>query len=119
MHTLRERSRKVERKKGQRYSKEFRQQAVERMHTCGNIIRLARELGVARRVLYNWRDQIDELNPPPSRTREVMLRKQILRLKRLLANKTMEVDFFRSALQRVRARRRQQSGLGDKASTKK
>src|SRR5215472_15644772 len=119
MHTLRERGRKVERKKGQKYSREFRQQAVERMNACGNIVSLARELGVARRVLYNWRDRIDETNPPPNRTRDVMLRKQILKLKRLLANKTMEVDFFRSALQRVKARRRQQSDFGDKASTKK
>jgi transposase-like protein len=109
----------VEQKKAQRYSKEFRRQAVERMNACGNVAGLARELGVARRVLYNWRDRSDETNPPPSRTREVMLRKQILKLKRLLANKTMEVDFFRCALQRVRARRRQQSGPGDKASTKK
>jgi hypothetical protein len=31
MHTLRERSRKVERKKRQRYSNEFRRQAFERM----------------------------------------------------------------------------------------
>jgi transposase-like protein len=119
MHTLQEGSRKVEQKKGQRYSKEFRQQAVERMNACGNVVALARELGIARRVLYNWRDRVDETNPPPNRVREVMLRKQILKLKRLLANKTIEVDCFRHALQRVRARRRQPSDPGEKASTKK
>src|SRR5580700_1038376 len=48
VHTLRERSRKVERRKGQRCSKEFRQQAVERMNACGNVVALARDLGVAR-----------------------------------------------------------------------
>ncbi len=32
---------------------------------------------------------------------------QIIKLKQLLANKTLEVDFFRHALQRVGARRRQ------------
>ena len=69
-------------KKGQRYSNEFRREAVERMRGCDNIVRLARELGVCRRVLYNWRDQLDETRPPPTRTRELMLRKQILRLKR-------------------------------------
>jgi transposase InsO family protein len=63
----------VERKKGQRYSKEFLRQAVERMNTCGNIAGLARELGLGRRVLYYWRDRIDEANPPLSRTRELML----------------------------------------------
>ncbi|PYU34060.1 MAG: hypothetical protein DMG31_07240 [Acidobacteria bacterium] len=111
-----ERSRKVERKKGQRYSKEFRQQAVERMRECDNIVRLARELGVCRRALYNWRDRFDETNPAPARSRELLLRKQILRLKRLLANKTVEVDFFRHALQRVGARRHQKLSSGDNAS---
>jgi hypothetical protein len=89
------------------------------MNTCGSIAGLARELGVARRVLYNWRNRIDETNLPLSRRRELMLRKQILKLKQLLANKAMEVDFFRRALQKVRARRRQPSGGGEKASTKK
>lgn len=117
MHTLRERSRKVDPKKRQRYSNEFRREAVERMRVGDNIVGLAREMGVCRRVLYNWRDQLDESNAPPTRTRELMLRKQILRLKRLLANKTLEVDFFRHALQRVGARRRQNFHPGDKAST--
>ena len=48
---------------------------------------------------------------------EIILRRQILKLKRLLANKTLEVDFFRHALQRVGARRRQNFHPGDKAST--
>jgi len=45
-HTLREWSLKMERRKGQRYSSELRRQAVERMNACGNIVGLARELGV-------------------------------------------------------------------------
>ena len=35
----------MERRKGQRYSNEFRRQAVERMNACDNIVGLARELG--------------------------------------------------------------------------
>ena len=95
----------MDRKKGQQYSDEFRREAVGRMRACDNIVRLARELGVCRRVLYNWHDRFEESNAPPTRTRELMLRKQILKLKRLLANKTLEVDFFRHALRRVGARR--------------
>jgi transposase-like protein len=106
----------VDLKKGRRYSSEFRKEAVERMRGADTIVRLARELGVCRRVLYNWRDRLDECNAPPTRTREVMFRKQILRLKRLLANKTLEVDFFRRALQKVGARRCQKFS-GDNAST--
>ena len=74
----------MERKKGQRYSNEFRRQAVERMNACGNVVGLAKELDVCRRVLYNWRDRMDETDPPPIRTRELILRKQITKLKRLL-----------------------------------
>ena len=107
----------MERKKGQRYSAEFRREAVEQMRVSSNIIRLAGELGVCRRVLYNWRDRSDETDPP--RSRELILRRQILKLKRLLANKTLEVDFFKHALQRVRARRRQNYRPGDMASTPK
>jgi transposase-like protein len=47
----------VERKKRERYSTEFKQQAVERMNACDNITRLSRELGVARHLLYYWRDR--------------------------------------------------------------
>jgi transposase-like protein len=107
----------MERRKGQRYSSELRRQAVERMNACGNIVGLARELGVSRRVLYQWRDRMEQTDSSPGRSRELILRKQILKLKRLLANKTLEVDFFRHALQRVGARRRQNFHPGDKAST--
>jgi transposase-like protein len=106
----------VERIKGQRYSSELRRQAIERMNACSNIVGLARELGVSRRVLYQWRDRLEQTDSSPGRSRELILRKQILKLKRLLANKTLEVDFFRHALQRVGARRRQNFHPGDKAS---
>jgi len=109
----------VERKKRERYSTEFKQQAVERMNACDNITRLSRELGVARHMLYYWRDRWLHAHPQPGLYREVCLRKQILKLKRLLANKTIEVDFFRRALQRVRARHRQRFAAGGEASTTK
>ena len=107
----------MERRKGKRYGSELRRQAVERMNACGNIVGLARELGVSRRVLYQWRDRMEQTDSSSRRSRELILRKQILKLKRLLANKTLEVDFFRHALQRVGARRRQNFHPGDKAST--
>lgn len=109
----------MERKKGQRYSKEFRRQAVERMKASDNIVRLSEELGIGRRLLYNWRDRLDETDPSPLRFRELMFRKQITKLKRLLANKALELDFFRHALQKVGARRRQKCISGGEASTRK
>jgi transposase-like protein len=106
----------VERKKGERYSQEFRREAVQQMESCNNILRLSRELGIHRRLLYSWRDRLDEGNPAQLRSREFILRKQISKLKGLLANKMLEVDFFRRALQKVGARRRQSTASGAKAS---
>ena len=72
----------MERRKGKRYGSELRRQAVERMNACGNIVGLARELGVSRRVHYQWRDRMEQNDSSPGRSRELILRKQILKLKR-------------------------------------
>jgi hypothetical protein len=44
-------------------------------------------------------------------------RKEIHRLKQLLAEKTLEVDFFRGALQKVEARRQKSGETGEMGST--
>src|SRR6516162_9594112 len=75
----------VDHRRRERYSKEFRQQAVERMNACDNIARLSRELGVARHLLYHWRERLEHEHAPVGRSRELILRKQILALKRMLA----------------------------------
>jgi transposase-like protein len=72
----------VERKKGERYSEEFRREAVQQMKSCDNILRRSRELGIHRRLLYNWRERLDESNPAPLRSREFILPKEITKLKR-------------------------------------
>jgi len=46
-----------------RYSEHFRQVAVERLRGCENIVALAKELGVSRRQLYRWRDELDPEEP--------------------------------------------------------
>jgi transposase-like protein len=62
-----------------RHPLEFRQMAVERMKRCENIVALSEELGVSRRLLYRWRDQLDPIEgrpePPPESPRESTLRK--------------------------------------------
>ena len=80
---------------------------------------LAQELGLHRRLLYKWRDQLEPVEhgePVPS-TPE--LRQQVRQLKRLLAEKSMEVDFFKGALQKVEARRQRSSNSGEPTSTTK
>ncbi len=60
------------RRKG-RYPNEFRRMAVERLKRCENIVPLSEELGVHRRLLYKWRDQLEPVDssaePPPENPR--------------------------------------------------
>lgn len=109
--------------KRKRYSRRFQWKAVERMRTCENVARLAEELGVTPRCLYKWRRKLDlaesgEERARPS-THEASFRKQAQQLKRLLAEKALEVDFFKGALQKVGARRQRNGGSGGMASTTK
>ena len=110
-------------KRGQHHSTAFKRMVVERMKQCDNILALSEELGVHRRLMYKWRDQFEAVKKdeelPPLNSREAVLRNEVNRLKRVLAEKTLEVDFFKGALQKVEARRQQQDGSGAKASTTK
>ena len=104
-----------------RYSKEFRRKAVERLKTCNNIVTLSKELGVHRRLLYKWRDQcapFDESEEPATGSSpQATLRRKLHQLKRVLVDKTLEVDFFKGALHKVEARRQQTGRSGERAST--
>lgn len=105
-----------------KYTPEFRKQAVERMVGCDNIEALARELGVPGRALYHWRErQLAEEGdgPPAPGKREMRLRNENAKLKKALAEKTLELDFFKRALQKVKARRQQSDDSGARTSTTK
>jgi transposase-like protein len=71
--------------------------ALERMKSCDNVSELARELGVDRSVLYHWRDLLPGLGGDGSAVNSPVreLRKEIRDLKRVLAEKTLEADFFK------------------------
>ena len=101
-----------------RYSKAFRKMAVERLKSCDNIVALSEELGVHRRLLYKWRDQLEPIDDgaPPENSKERELRLQMAQLKRLVADKTLEADFFKGALQKVEARRQSNRTPGDRKS---
>jgi hypothetical protein len=95
--------------------------AVDRMRVCEDVGALAQELGVTARCLYKWRAKLELVEPGeefarPS-THEGSYRKQVHRLKRLLAEKTLEVDFFKGALQKIEARRQKSGASGETAST--
>jgi len=107
-----------------RHPEELREVAIKRFRSCENVAQLAREIGIPRQTLYRWIDESERVETdedgqlvPATKCRESRLRKRISQLKHVLANKTLEVDFFRGALQRVRAQRRGSSAGGEMAST--
>jgi transposase len=90
-----------------RYPRAFRQMAVDRLRQSENVVALSEELGVHRRLLYKWRKQLEPVDgsqPIEDQRRDFTLGKGINELKRLLAEKTQEVDFFIGALQKIQAR---------------
>ena len=102
-----------------KYPLSFRQMAMERMKDCPSVSALAEELSIDRSNLYQWQRQLEHAGessaPITSPVRE--LRKQVRELKRVLAEKTLEVDFFKGALQKVEARRQSSKDSGGTAST--
>ena len=106
---------------GKHHTKAFRQMAVERMSSCENIGELARELGVHRRQLYRWRERLQPPETSPGccgeKDRDTKLRQENRKLKQALADKTLEVDFFKGALQKVEARRQRSRNSGETTST--
>src|SRR5262245_43874442 len=113
--------------KWRRHSVEFKKQAVERMKTCGNIRELARELDLEPKLLYIWKGQF-EGRPEPRHANyaedkqqraETKLEQENQRLKAALADKALEIDFFKGALRRIKEGRQNITSCGDTASTPK
>lgn len=103
-----------------KFPQAFRQMAVNRLKQCENIVALAKELGVHRRLLYTWREKLEPVESPegpPVNRRETTLRKEVSRLKRVLAEKVLEADFFKGALHKVKARRQRSGDSGETTST--
>ena len=115
------------RRKWDRYSAEFRQQALERMKTCDNVKALAKELGVARQQLYWWKQRAEQRanprepgateDPRDRRIRE--LTKKVAELEGVIGQKTLELDFFAGALRRIEESRQRKGMSGETASTLK
>jgi transposase-like protein len=106
-----------------RYTPEFKKKALERLKGCTNIEALARELKVSRGILYLWRDQAEgkkrAKRPGPVVDTPAMaaLKNEVVALKVALADKALETDFFKGALQRVEDRHRKSESSGHRAST--
>jgi transposase-like protein len=102
-----------------KYPLSFRKMAVERMRDCPSVSALADELGVHRTILYQWQRKLEHSGEGSARVTSPVreLRKQVRDLKRMLAEKALETDFFKGALQKVEARRQSSKSSGGTAST--
>lgn len=103
--------------KKQSYSADFKQDAVGRMAQAKTITGLAKELGVRRKFLYLWRDQLQSGGraalerrrgrPPGSQSKTVSqpmpnaAELRIAELERLLGRKQLELDFFKRTFEQV------------------
>lgn len=107
-----------------RHSEEFKRQAVERMKDCASVGTLAQELDVQRRLLYRWKGELDpkpkEIAGEGNAAAQIgKLKQDVVRLETALGRKTLEVDFFKRALQKVEARRQSKHLPGDAEFTTK
>jgi len=119
-------------KKAKSYSVDFKQDAVRRMAQATTIIGLAKELGIRRKLLYQWRDQLRaggraalerrRGRPPGSKSQTVSppvpsaADLRIAELERLLGRKQLEVDFLKRAFEQVRGAASNRTSDGGKES---
>lgn len=130
---------------GRRFSRELKLAAMQRMAMGANVSKLARELGVSRKGLYQWQKQFrvggssalrgagrpqrveavrlranDPAVPAPPDTSDELSKAlaRIADLERLVGQKTVDLDFFQQALQHVGGERQQSGAPGGTASTR-
>jgi transposase len=104
-------------KRVNKYPRAFQRMALERMKNCESVSELAEELGIHRTVLYHWKNHLKAMEGGAADSPMRELRKQVRDLKRVPAEKTLEVDFFKGALQKIEAQRQGSSNSGATAST--
>src|SRR5215831_14627734 len=66
---------------GRRFSREFKLAALARMEAGANVSALARELGVRRKYLYQWRERFRAGGPMALRTRGRPTRAEVLAMR--------------------------------------
>jgi transposase len=119
-------------KKPRIYSLDFKREVVRRMEQADTIVGLARELGIQRKLLYQWRDKFRARGsgglerrkgrPPGSRSQTVSppapsaADLRIAELERLLGRKQLEVDFLERAFEQVRGAASNRTSDGGKES---
>ncbi len=109
-------------RKNRRFSRAFKVAAVKRMQQGESPSALAHELGIRRKLLYQWKQRIEQLgaeavsedgrpgrlagSPAPARPaqRHPDHPRRIAELERLVGKQQALIDFFEHALQQVEAK---------------
>ena len=130
----------MSKRKRQKFSREFKLSAVQRMIAGESTSELSRELGVPAGHLYQWcghfrRGGVEALRPacrprkvpgavelaPEVKAKQVQdvatARNRITALERKIGQQQVELDFFRQALRQVGEARQPSDRLGVPAST--
>jgi len=104
---------------------------LEQMQNCPSVAGLARELGIRRQLLYEWKEEAARSasaaqpeapgrpEPAPERAASAQTLARVKQLEALVARQSLELDFFRGALQRVEERRRKREAISGPPSTSK
>lgn len=110
-------------KKWRRHTADFKLQAVQRMKSSANITELARELGVERKLLYVWKNEIEgrgkygegggSLSPVDRKLTQ--LENELAKTRAALAREVVKNDFFRTALRNLKT---SSQNIGSPAPTK-
>jgi transposase len=114
-----------------KYSPEFKREAVDRMLAGEGVSVVARELGLRRKFLYQWRDdgwgtaaQGKAAKPEPveitaAEREQEALREKVAALERLVGQQAAELDFFAAALRNIGAPNPKSGVRSDGGSTKR
>jgi transposase len=121
----------MRRVKRRKITRQFKVAAMSRMEAGENVCSLARELGIKRKLLYDWRNKLRRGGPaalrgpgrPPSivamaRPVPTAEADRIAELERTIGRQQMALDFFQRALRQVGATPRRIAGRGVSGSTR-
>ena len=121
-----------------RYPDSFRAAVIQRVKKGESIARVAQELDIDESLIYRWlyrAERADQEGPekrrpwqnrqavqsashlPAEESSQAALHEENRRLKQALAEKSLEVDFFKGALQKIEARRQSAGKTGETPST--
>jgi len=114
------------------FSREFKLAALARLEAAGNVVGVARELGIRRELLYKWQAKFaaggaealtTSGRPRPAAAglspEALDASDRIAALERKVGQQAFELDFFKGALRRIEASRRPSDGPGVTASSRR